>query len=95
MICVIPRIHEDELVHENGEHMKQVSVFIKTLFHVIYDDEINDTLDTFWSEYQAFNIKNVHLMVMISSGVSKKFSRLIVIYGIRSILCHVQICLIF
>ena len=38
--------------------MNQVNVVIKTLFCGIPDDEMNDTLDTFWSECNAFNYKN-------------------------------------
>ena len=34
--------------------MKQVNVVIKTLFHGISDDKINDTLEIFWSEYKYF-----------------------------------------
>ena len=40
------------------EHLNQVNVVIKTLFCGIPDDEMNDTLDTFWSECNAFNYKN-------------------------------------
>ena len=58
MQCVIPHIREYVLVNTNEEHIKQVNVFIKTLFHEISDDEMNDTLDTFWSEYTDFNNKN-------------------------------------
>ena len=38
--------------------MKQVNVVIKKLSHGIYDGEMNDTIDMFWSQYQAFNNKN-------------------------------------
>ena len=58
MLCVIPHIREYELVNENGENMKQVNVFIKASSHGIYNDEINDNIDTFWSEYTDFNDKN-------------------------------------
>ena len=40
-------IHEYLLVNANEEHMKQVNVFKTTFFHVIYDDDINDTIDMF------------------------------------------------
>ena len=58
MICVIQHIHEDVLVNENGEHIKQVNSVIKTLFHGISYDEMYDTLDTFWSDYIGFKYKN-------------------------------------
>ena len=58
MLCVTPHIREYVLVNKNVENMKQVNVFIKILFHVISDDEMNDTLDKFWSEYTAFNHNN-------------------------------------
>ena len=57
MICVIPHIHEDVLENVNGEHIKQVNIVITTLFHGISDDEMNDTLDMFCSEYTAFNLQ--------------------------------------
>ena len=49
---------EDVCVNANGENMKQVNIVIKALFCGISDDEMNHTLDTFWSEYKAFNYKN-------------------------------------
>ena len=47
MLCLMSHIHEYLLVNANEEHMKQVNVFINTLFHVIPDDDINDTIDMF------------------------------------------------
>ena len=38
--------------------MKQVNIVIEELFHRISDEEMSDTLDTFWSEYNAFHYKN-------------------------------------
>ena len=38
--------------------MNQVNTVIKTLFHGISDDEMNDNLDTFLIEYTDFNYKN-------------------------------------
>ena len=39
--------------------MKQADIVIKTLFHGFYEVEINETIDTFCTEYNAFNNKNV------------------------------------
>ena len=38
--------------------MKQVNIIIKILLYGISDDDMNYTLDTFWSEYTDFNHKN-------------------------------------
>ena len=40
--------------------MKQVKNFIKTLFCGLSDDEMNDNVDTLWSEYTDFNHNNGH-----------------------------------
>ena len=37
--------------------MNQVNIVIKSLFRDKSVDEMNDTLDTFWSDYTAFNNK--------------------------------------
>ena len=58
MIFVIPNIYRDILDNSDGNHMKQVNVFIKTLFHVISDDETNFTPEKFWSEYTEINQNN-------------------------------------
>ena len=58
MIYVISHILENVLVNSSGEHMKQVNAIIKTLFHGISDNEINDTFDTFLIEYDTINYKN-------------------------------------
>ena len=58
MLCVMSHIHEYLLVIANEEHMKQVNVFKTTFFHVISDDDINDTIDMFWIYYQPFNNNN-------------------------------------
>ena len=58
MLCVMPHIYEYVLVNANGEHMKQFNTVIKTLFYGISGNEMNDTFDTFWSEYTSFNYKN-------------------------------------
>ena len=55
MLCVITHIFEDVHVDAKGDHMKQVNAVINTLFHGISDDEMNDTLDTFYNECDAFN----------------------------------------
>ena len=58
LLCVIPSILEDTLVHSNGEHMKQVNIFIKTFFHGLSEDKINETIEKIWTEYIAFNNKS-------------------------------------
>ena len=58
MLCVIPHINENKLLNANEEHMKKANFFIKTLFCWISDDEMNDTFDTFWSDYTEFNYNN-------------------------------------
>ena len=55
MICVIPHICKYVIFNKNEEHMKHINVVIKTLFHDISDDKINDIIETFWSEYTDFN----------------------------------------
>ena len=38
--------------------MNHINVVIKTLFCGVFDDEMNDTVDIFWSEYHAFKNNN-------------------------------------
>ena len=38
--------------------MKHINNYTKTLFYGISGDEINFTLDKFWSDYTNFNRKN-------------------------------------
>ena len=50
------------------------------MFHGISDDEINDTLDTFWSEYTASNYKNApfdgYNFILISKEIREDDSHL-------------------
>ena len=57
MLCVIPHIHKDATDHSDSDHMKQVKNVIKTLFSGAYEEEMNVTLDMFWTEYTAFDNK--------------------------------------
>ena len=58
MLCVIPSIREYVFKILNGKHQFQVENVIKTLCVVSTDKELNETLDTFWSEYTKSNHKN-------------------------------------
>ena len=55
MLCVITHIREDLFNNSNENYRKKVNTFINTLFSNLYDDELNETIDTFWSEYTNFN----------------------------------------
>ena len=57
MLCVIPQIRKDAKDHSDSDHRKQVNNFIKTLFSGASEEEINVTLDLFWTEYTAFDNK--------------------------------------
>ena len=77
----MPHIYEYVLVNANGEHMKQFNTVIKTLFYGISGNEMNDTFDTFWSEYTSFNYKNgpFYCDYFIQSKSHKDKSRFLVI----------------
>ena len=95
MLYVISHNCEDVRVNEIGKHMNHINVVIKTLFHRISDDEINDYIDTVWSEYQASNNKNGIFGGDAFIWIIKDITRVIVIDGIKSILYHVKRCLVF
>ena len=57
MLCVIPHIRIDAKDHSDRNHRKQVNNFIKTLFSGSSEEEMNVTLDVFWTEYSAFDNK--------------------------------------
>ena len=57
MLCVIPHIRKDAKYHSDRNHRKQVSNVIKRLFYGSSEEEMNVTLDMFWSEYTAFDNK--------------------------------------
>ena len=58
MLYIISHIREDVLKNSNGKHHIQVNNFIKTLHHGSSEKDINETINTFWSEYTKFNHKN-------------------------------------
>ena len=57
VLCVIPHICKDEKDHSDIDHRKQVINVIKTLFHGVPEDEMDVTLDIFWTEYTDFDKK--------------------------------------
>ena len=57
MICVIPSILKDAKYHSDRNHRKHVNNVIKTLFCGSSEEDMNVTLDLFWTEYTAFNNK--------------------------------------
>ena len=50
MIFVIPRIRKDAKDNSDRNYRKQVNNIIKRLFSGSSDEEINVTLDMFWTE---------------------------------------------
>ena len=57
MLCVILNICKDSRDHSDRNHRKQVNNVIKKLFSGSSEEEINVTLDVFWTEYTAFDNK--------------------------------------
>ena len=57
MICVIPHIRKYAKDHSDRNHRKKVNNVIKTLFYGSSEEEMNATLDMFWTEYTAFDNK--------------------------------------
>ena len=57
MLCVIPHIRKDAKYHSDRNHRKQVNNVIKILFSVSSEEEMDVTLDVFWTEYTAFDNK--------------------------------------
>ena len=57
MLCVIPHIRKDAKDHSDRTHRKQVNNVIKTLFSGSSEEEMNVTLDLFWTEYTASDNK--------------------------------------
>ena len=57
MLCVIPHICKDAKDHSDRNHRKQVNNVIKILFSVSSEEEMNVTLEVFWTEYTAFDNK--------------------------------------
>ena len=57
MLCVIPHICKDSKDHSDRNHRKQVNNVIKRLFSGSSEEEMNVTLDMFWTEYTDFDNK--------------------------------------
>ena len=55
MLCVIPHISIDAKDHSDINHKKQVKNVIKRLFSGSSEEEMNVTLDMFWTEYTDFD----------------------------------------
>ena len=59
MLCFIIHICKDAKDHSDSDHMKQVNNVIKKLSHELSEDEMEFTLELFWTEYTDFYNKNV------------------------------------
>ena len=57
MLCVIPHICKDAKDNSYSNHRKQVNNVIKVLFSGSSEEEMNVTLDMFWTEYTDFDNK--------------------------------------
>ena len=57
MLCVIPHIIIDAKDHSDRNHRKQVNNAIKRLFSGSSEEDMNVTLDMFWTEYTDFDNK--------------------------------------
>ena len=57
MLCVIPHIRKDAKYNSDRNHRKQVKNVIKTLFSGSSEEEMNVTIDMFWTEYTDFDNK--------------------------------------
>ena len=57
MLYVITHIRKDAKYHSDRNHRKQVKNVIKTLFSGSSEEEMNVTLDVFWTEYTASDNK--------------------------------------
>ena len=57
MLCVITHICNDAKDNSDRNHRKQVNNVIKTLFYGSSEEDMNVTLDVFWTEYTSFNDK--------------------------------------
>ena len=58
MLCVIPKICKDEKYHSYSDHRKQVKKVIKTLFHELFENEMDVTQDIFWTGYTDLDNNN-------------------------------------
>ena len=57
MICVIPHIRIDAKYHSDRNHRRQFNNVIKRLFSGSSEEEMNVTLDMFWTDYTDFDNK--------------------------------------
>ena len=57
MLCVILHICKDAKYRSDRNHKKQVNNVIKTLFSGSSEEEMNVTLELFWTEYTALDDK--------------------------------------
>ena len=57
MLCVIPHICKYAKDHSDRNHRKQVNNVIKRLFSGTSEEEMNVTLNMFWTEYTDFDNK--------------------------------------
>ena len=55
MLCVITHIRKDAKDHPDRNHGKQVNNIIKRLFSGSSEEEMNVTLDIFWTEFTDFD----------------------------------------
>ena len=58
MLCVIPKIFKDKKYHSYSDHRKQVKKVIKTLFHELFENEMDVTQDIFWTGYTDLDNNN-------------------------------------
>ena len=58
MLCVIPQICKDVKDYSNSDHRKQDDNGIKTLFNILFLEEMAVTQDIFWTEYTYFDNNN-------------------------------------
>ena len=57
MLCVIPHIRKYAKDNSDRKHRKQVNNVIKRLFSGSSEEDMNVTLDMFWTEYTDFDNK--------------------------------------
>ena len=58
MSCVIPHIRGYVFKSAQNNHHIQVNTVIKSLFAGSTEKELNENINTFWSEYKNFNHKS-------------------------------------
>ena len=58
MLCVIYHIHNATKNHPDSHHRKQVNSVIRILSHGLSEDEMDFTLDLFWTENTDLDNQN-------------------------------------